>query len=98
MRQLGGALARPNPSAALSRLDGEFVAFGFAIAATPEMGAAGHAAATDLVGALRATTGHRPYLNFAEGPVDASTAFDAASTGRTRQGPPLCTSSCSLPT
>ncbi|WP_034610550.1 FAD-binding oxidoreductase [Cellulomonas sp. URHD0024] len=85
LRQLGGALGRPDASAALSRLDGQFLAFGVAIAATPQMATAGHAAAADLVGALRATTGHRPYLNFAEDPVDASTAFDATSARRLAQ-------------
>ena len=82
LRQLGGALGRPDPSAALSHLEGQFVAAAVAVAATPEMAAAGQAAVVDLVGALRATTGHRPYLNFAEQPIDPSTAFDAATWAR----------------
>ena len=42
LRQLGGALARPHAGAgALPMLDGEFVLFAVAIAATPEMAAAG---------------------------------------------------------
>ena len=43
LRQLGGALGRPHEDAgALSTLDGQFVTFAGAIAATPEMAAQGH--------------------------------------------------------
>ena len=42
LRQLGGALGRPHPGAgAMPMVDGQFLAFGVGIAATPEMGAAG---------------------------------------------------------
>jgi FAD/FMN-containing dehydrogenase len=76
LRQLGGALARPAEGAgALPQLDGKFVLFGVAIAMTPELGAKGHADATALVGAMRAYSSGRDYLNFAENPVDVSKSF-----------------------
>jgi hypothetical protein len=62
----------------VSRLHGEFVAFAVAIAATPELAAAGEAATDALLEALapHATRGH--YLNFAERPVDARAGYDSA--------------------
>jgi FAD/FMN-containing dehydrogenase len=76
LRQLGGALSRPAEGAgALPMLEGRFVLFGVAIAATPEMGAQGHADAVALVDALSAYSSGRDYLNFAETAVDASRSF-----------------------
>ena len=76
LRQLGGALARPHEGGGvLSHLEGQFVAFGGAIAATPEMGAQGHADATALMGALDPWSNGRQYLNFAENVVDARDAY-----------------------
>ena len=76
LRQLGGALGRPHEGGgALSHLDAEFVSFAGAIAATPEMGAQGHAEAVRLTGALAPYANGRQYLNFAENPVDARTAY-----------------------
>ncbi len=78
LRQLGGALARPAEGAgALPVLDGEFVLFAVAIAATPEMAAQGHADGTALVDAMRVHGEGRDYLNFAEVPVDVSASFPA---------------------
>jgi FAD/FMN-containing dehydrogenase len=76
LRQLGGALARPAESAgALPMLDGPFVLFAGAIAATPEMAAQGHADAVTLVDALSAYSSGRDYPNFAENPVDLAKSF-----------------------
>ncbi|CUR56004.1 FAD linked oxidase domain protein [metagenome] len=76
LRQLGGALGRKHEGGgALARLDAEFVSFAGAIAATPELGAQGHADAVRLTRALApySTGGH--YLNFAENVVDAKAAY-----------------------
>jgi hypothetical protein len=76
LRQLGGALGRPHPGGGvLSHLDAAFVTFAGAIAATPEMGAQGHADAVRLTQALAPYANGRQYLNFAENPVDTSTAY-----------------------
>jgi FAD/FMN-containing dehydrogenase len=76
LRQLGGALGRPHEGAgALPMLEGQFAYFGAAIAATPEMGAAGHADAMRVVAALQPWANGRQYLNFAENPTDASTGY-----------------------
>jgi len=76
LRQLGGALGRPHEGGGvLSHLDAEFVTFAGAIAATPEMGAQGHADAVRLSAALAPYANGRQYLNFAENPVDARTAY-----------------------
>jgi len=76
LRQLGGALARPHADGGvLSHLDGQFVAFAGAIAATPEMGAQGRADAARLMSALEPWTNGRQYLNFAESAVDPRAAY-----------------------
>jgi FAD/FMN-containing dehydrogenase len=78
LRQLGGALGRPDANAgALPILDGRFALFAGAVAATPEMGAQGHADANDLVAAMQPWTTGTRYLNLAESAVDAKAAFDA---------------------
>ena len=76
LRQLGGALARPAEGAgALPQLDGAFVLFGVAIAATPEIGRQGHADAVALVDAMSSYASGRDYLNFAENQVDVRKSF-----------------------
>jgi len=76
LRQLGGALARPHEGGGvLSHLEGEFVSFAGGIAATPEMGAAAHADATELMTALDPWGNGRQYLNFAEAAVDTRVAY-----------------------
>ena len=78
LRQLGGALARPAEGAGvLPMVDGRFVLFGVAIAATPEMAAQGRADATALVDGLTAYASGRDYLNFAEQRVDVRASFSA---------------------
>ena len=77
LRQLGGALGREDEQGgALKRLDGQFIAFGAAIAATPEMAAQGEVDAARLVRAVQPWGSGRSYLNFAEGAVDARTAYE----------------------
>jgi hypothetical protein len=51
------------------------VVFAGAIAATPQMGAQGHADAQALTGALRPWSNGAAYLNFAESKVDAKAAY-----------------------
>jgi FAD/FMN-containing dehydrogenase len=76
LRQLGGALSRPAEDAgALPMLEGRFVLFAVAVAATPELASRGHADAVALVDALRSCSSGRSYLNFAETPVDVSRSF-----------------------
>jgi FAD/FMN-containing dehydrogenase len=76
LRQLGGALGRPHEGGGvLTHLDAQFVSFGAAMAATPEMGVQGHVDAVRFSQALRPFANGRQYLNFAENPVDASTGY-----------------------
>lgn len=83
LRQLGGALGRPHDGAgALPMLEGQFVYFGAAIAATPEMGALGLADAMRAVEALQPWANGRQYLNFAENPTDAAAGYDVESYAR----------------
>jgi FAD/FMN-containing dehydrogenase len=76
LRQLGGALGRPaEGGGVLDRLDGEFASFAVAIAATPELGAQGHADAVRFNDALRPFGTGQELLNLAENPVDAARAY-----------------------
>jgi FAD/FMN-containing dehydrogenase len=76
IRQLGGALGRPAGGAgALPMLEGRFLFFGVAIAATPELAAQGHADARAVVSALEPYASPRYYLNFHEEPVDVREAY-----------------------
>jgi FAD/FMN-containing dehydrogenase len=78
LRQLGGALSRPHPGAgALPRLEGQFILFAAAIAATPELEEQGYADAVALNEAMKPFASDRNYLNFAEKPVDVSSGYDA---------------------
>ena len=77
LRQLGGALGREHEgSGALKELDAQFIVFGGAIAATPEMATRGEHDARQLVAALEPWSNGRNYLNFAEGAVDPRTGYD----------------------
>jgi FAD/FMN-containing dehydrogenase len=76
LRQLGGALARPAEGAgALAKIDGAFVMFAVAIAATPELAEQGRADGTTLVDAMTSYASDRDYLNFAESRVDVRRSF-----------------------
>lgn len=77
LRQLGGALGREaEDGGALKKLDAAFVAFGGAMAVTPEMGSQGEVDAQRFTAALEPWSNGRSYLNFAENPVDPRTAYD----------------------
>jgi hypothetical protein len=77
LRQLGGALGRHHEGGgALDRLDAQFVAFGGAVAATPEMAAQGQLDAHALMAALAPWANGRSYLNFAETTVDPRSAYE----------------------
>ncbi len=83
LRQLGGALGRPHPQAgAMPMLDGAFLSFAAAIAATPEMGAAGQADADAFAAAMAPFGSGRQYLNFVEHTVDPSISYDPVAWGR----------------
>jgi FAD/FMN-containing dehydrogenase len=76
LRQLGGALARPAEGAgALPMIDGAFVMFGVAIAATPELAERGQADGTALADAMTCYASDGAYLNFAESRVDVRRSF-----------------------
>jgi hypothetical protein len=76
LRQLGGALGRPHEfGGVLTHLDAQFVSFGGAMAATPEMGAQGLADAVRFTDSLRPYATGGEYLNFAENAVDASAGY-----------------------
>ena len=76
LRQLGGALGRQHPDGgALSSLDASFMAFGVAMTPTPESCRQGLADAQRLIGGLAPWSTGTTYLNFAENPVDPSTAY-----------------------
>jgi len=83
LRQLGGALGRPDPAAgAMTMVDGQFLALGVGIAATPEMGAAGQRDADAFIGAMAPFASGRQYLNFVEHPTDPSVGYDPVTWGR----------------
>jgi len=90
LRQLGGALARPHPNGgALDRLDGQFLLFGAAVAASPEQRSAGQADAHQLTKALAPWSNRKQYLNFAENAVDPKLGYSTDSwerLGRIRSG------------
>jgi hypothetical protein len=63
-------------------LDGQFLFFGVAIAATPEMAEQGLASAHRAAEALKPFGNGRQYLNLTEEQVDTSQGYDAASFAR----------------
>lgn len=72
MRQLGGALGRPDSNGgALSHLDAEFVMFGIGLPMTPELGQAIEAHHDRLHDAMAPWAADGGYFNFAERPCDA---------------------------
>ncbi len=83
LRQLGGALARPHEGAgAMPSLPGAFLAFGGAIAATPDLAATGRRDATAFAAALAPYGSGRNYLNFTENRIDPASGFDPVTYGR----------------
>jgi len=78
VRHLGGALARPEPHhGAGGTIEAEFGMFGVGMAMNPEMKAAIDAYAPRLLAALAPNQAERSYMNFEDGPTDASTLFTA---------------------
>src|SRR4051812_43931438 len=78
LRMLGGALGRPAAGAgAVPSIEGDFLLFCAAVAATPEMAAAGRRDAARLVAAMAPWANGRQYLNFAESAIDASAGYGA---------------------
>ena len=76
LRQLGGALGRPQAGGgALDRMSARFAAAGGGLAATPESGRQTLADIARLEAALAPFTG-RPYLNMVEQHVEAATAYE----------------------
>jgi hypothetical protein len=76
LRQLGGALGRsPSGGGAVSRLDGQFLAFACGVAMTPELRLAVEAEASAFTGALSRWASGSAYLNFVENDLDPSAAF-----------------------
>jgi FAD/FMN-containing dehydrogenase len=76
LRQLGGALAQPDLRAgAMSMIDARFALFAVAVAATPEMAAAGRVDAAALRTALAEFSTGGAYLNFSEHSIDASAGY-----------------------
>jgi FAD/FMN-containing dehydrogenase/enamine deaminase RidA (YjgF/YER057c/UK114 family) len=76
LRQLGGALARAEVGAgALARVDAAYAAFFVAIAATPELAAAGARDAHAGVRVMAPWSEGRTFLNLTEHAVDPSTAY-----------------------
>ncbi|TDD72001.1 FAD-binding oxidoreductase [Jiangella aurantiaca] len=85
LRQLGGALSRPQPDAgALPMLVGQFLQFGVTIAATPEQEAQGTLEARNLATAMSPYATRTKYLNFTETPTDTRTGYDEAAWPRLR--------------
>ncbi len=80
LRQLGGALAKPHAGGGVaSHLNGRFLAFGAAMAMTPEIGAQGLADAHRLMSSLTPYASGSAYLNFAENDINPQVAFSADS-------------------
>lgn len=76
LRQLGGALARPHEGGGvLTHLDGAFATLNLAMAATPEVGAQGHADAIRVTEALAPYATGGQYLNFAENHTDTRAGY-----------------------
>ncbi len=83
LRQLGGAVSRRAPGAGvLSHVPGAFVLLGLAVAAGPEATQQGRVDADALLAAMGPWATGRSFLNFAERPVDTSTAFDPSAWAR----------------
>jgi hypothetical protein len=74
-RQLGGALHRPDDGAALSSLDGEFLALGFGLRMDPAEWAAAREQAMRLLEALQPWQTGREYLPMLDERSDTRKAF-----------------------
>lgn len=71
IRQLGGALGRPDPDGgALSHLDADWVMFGVGMVMSPQMGEAVEAGLDRMQEAMEPWTADGGYFNFADRPCD----------------------------
>jgi FAD binding domain len=78
IRQLGGALGRPDPNGgALTHLDAQFVLFGIGMVMSPEMGEAVNAHLDATAEAMEPWAADGGYFNFAERPCDADAILPA---------------------
>jgi FAD/FMN-containing dehydrogenase len=85
LRQLGGALGRPQPGAgAVTTVDGQFLLFACGIAPTPEAVEQATVDAERVVGTMTPYATGRQYLNFVEEPVDAAAGYAPESWQRLR--------------
>lgn len=83
VRQLGGALDRvPDGAGALAFLDGEFALFAVGLPMAPGMAEAIEQSISSLVRAMGRWGFGRRYLNFAERPIDARSAFEGGTVTR----------------
>lgn len=86
IRHLGGAVARRSSQhGAVDAFEAPFITFLVGIAATPEMGAAVHAATKELMHRLEPWQAGHTYMNFAETRRKPATLFSSASYHRLRQ-------------
>ena len=85
LRHIGGAAGRPVAGAALSNLPGDYTLFCAAIAATPELAAAGRVDAEALVEAMSPWAEAMRALTLTETVVDTATGVDAESWARLRE-------------
>jgi FAD/FMN-containing dehydrogenase len=77
LRQLGGALAEPDPRGAVTTVDGQYAFFAAGVAADPDAAARALADAGRVKEACAPHDNGRTWLNFAEHPVDPATAHPA---------------------
>jgi hypothetical protein len=86
LRQLGGALARPDPrGGVLDRLDGQFLALGIGLAEDPDAYAEHVAQAGRLLDALAPWATGTAYLPMLDDAVESRTGFPASSWSRLQQ-------------
>jgi FAD/FMN-containing dehydrogenase len=86
LRQLGGALARPEPgNGALASIDAEYAMFSVGMAMSPEMADAVEAALPRLKAAFAPYDSGREYLNFAEQATDPARFYTAEAYDRLRR-------------
>ncbi|MGC3956288.1 MAG: FAD-binding protein [Propionicimonas sp.] len=76
IRHLGGRLKQP-ADAALACLDGDYLAFFVAIAATPELGALGRADAARAAAGLAGWASGGRYLNFDDNAVEVAAGYSS---------------------
>jgi FAD/FMN-containing dehydrogenase len=83
LRQLGGALGRPDASGgALSHIDADFAMFGVGLPMTPELGQAIEGQLNRFDDAMRPWAADGGYFNFAERPCDADAILPAETCAR----------------